>query len=84
MARSPASRYRLPFPAKAGVDGGVVESVAHLTELVGKMIEDGTVDTNIDPAGEVGGMVVARRPHATAPGAKGDVHPQEAAFMSDT
>ena len=48
VARAPTRRYKFPFPAKVGMGGGVVESVAHLTELVGKMIEHGTVDTAID------------------------------------
>ena len=44
----------------------MVASVAHLTELVGKMIEDGTVDTAIDLTSEDSGMVVSRKLHAVS------------------
>ena len=58
VARASTRRYKFPFPAKVGVEGVVAASVAHLTELVGKMIEDGTVDTVIDLS-EDSGMVVS-------------------------
>ena len=44
---------------------GVAASVAHLTELVGKMIDDGTVDTAIDLTSD-GDMVIGRVLHAAS------------------
>ena len=49
MVRAAAVSYKFPFPTKMGaLETGVEASVAHLTELVGKMIDDGTVDTATD------------------------------------
>ena len=38
----------------------MVESVAHLTELIGKMIDDGTVDTAADLTSD-SDMVIGRK-----------------------
>ena len=57
---------KYPFATKMGaVDAGVTASVAHLADLVGKMINDGTVDAAIDLTSE-GGMVVSRVLHAAS------------------
>ena len=66
MVRAAAVSYKFPFATKMGaVDAGVTASVAHLTDLVGKMINDGTVDTAINLTSE-GDMVVSRVLHAAS------------------
>jgi hypothetical protein len=68
MVRASAVNYRFPFSTKMGaLAGGVAASVAHLTELVGKMIDDGTVDTAAELTSD-GDMVIGRKLHsASAP-----------------
>ena len=65
MVRASAINHRFPFSTKMGALGGVAASVKHLTELVGKMIDYGTVDTAADLTNE-SDMAIGRKLHAAS------------------
>ena len=66
MVRAAAVSYKFPFPTKMGASvTGVEASVAHLTELVGKIIDDGTIDSATDLTSD-GDMVIGRVLHAAS------------------